>query len=171
MINPVNPVPQVIVTILTTPVNNVLVAMAIAEVLREKIDAIKVGLLTETTYTDQYTGERITDPKNDWCMGDAESASYLALLEAATRAAGYDTELGSFPAPAPATAFKCPALVAESEQVDAENMLIEDAEEFFPGVTNNALLGCFKDGRTGLETRREYIDTLIGLVVNHPAKA
>ena len=61
----------------------------------------------------------------------------------------------------------CPALVAEYLQLQAEWALIETAEQFFPEVTNNKLL-CGTASKGGSETRREYIDLLIGLVVNAP---
>lgn len=53
----------------------------------------------------------------------------------------------------------CPALCAESLLVDAENNLIDAAQEF-TGIELRHLWKC--------EHRAKYLDMLTGLVVNHP---
>jgi hypothetical protein len=150
------PNPATVVKALTEAVNLLLVTMAHAECLRERVDAIDRAVLAEHTYTNEYEGNRITEPKESWQMGDDDAALYHPRRDAAIRAAGFDPPEGY-----------CPALMAESAQTEAENALVKASEPFF-GVTNDQLLSHFANGKTGLDHRREFIDLLIGLVVNFP---
>lgn len=131
-------------------VDLLLVAMAFAQLEREKIDKIQRRLLA----TGAYGGDG--DPKKVWTLPDEATDRFYADCHKEYLAAGYKVEPGY-----------CPALIAEHKQVEAEWALIKAAEEFFEGVTNNQLL-CGTKTMNGLETRQKYIDLLIGLVVNHP---
>jgi len=143
---------------LTPHVNLALVARAQAELLRDEVDAIKAELLAANEYFDEYTGERITEPKDDWTMGDEAHPAYLALLDARVRAAGHNPPEGF-----------CPALMAESTLRDAEHALIEAARVYpeFAHMTTSRLL-CGTKGKPGLELHREYLDLLHKMVINHP---
>lgn len=90
-------------------------------------------------------------------MDDHSAATYHGRLNAIHLANGFAKAAEGF----------CPALVAEHTQREAEWALIAAAEEFMPGVTNDRLL-CGTKTEGGLETRRKYLDLMIGLVVNSP---
>lgn len=127
-------------------VDLLLVCMTLAQVEREKCDKIQRRLLG----SGRYGGDG--NPKTTYLLPDEASNRYHADLDAAYREAGYaDLKPGY-----------CPALIAEHDQTKAEWALIEASAEFMTGVTNNGLL-CL-----GLEKRQQYLDLLIGLVVNHP---
>jgi len=149
------PTPAAVIAALGTLVSTMLVARAVAEVLREEVDGYKQAILDAGDYRDQYTDERITEPSDDWTMSDEESSSYLALLDATVRAAGHNPPEGF-----------CPALMAESALRDAQAAMIKAAEPFF-GVTAGQLL-CGTKTERGLETHAKYLDLLTGLVVNAP---
>ena len=132
-------------------VDTLLLATAIAQVERERCDAIQRRLLG----TGSYGGDG--EPRYTYTLPDEAQVRYHADLDAAYREAGYkDLKPGH-----------CPALIAEHTQREGEWALIAAAEQFFPGVTNDKLL-CGTADKGGLETRREYIDLLIKLVVNAP---
>lgn len=142
-------------------VNAVLLAKAYAETKREQVEAVKREELAKVAYMvapehlDGDAPERITEPKNDWLMTPADFADYLAHLDKVER------ERGIKPDDMPAE--HCPALVAESLLVDAENLLIDIAwSHVSPDGTMN--------GRTMLylEKRERFIDLICGLVVNRP---
>lgn len=126
----------------------VLANRAVAEVMRERIDAIERQLLTEyELYTDpemnpDNPNTRITEPNDTWLAGMAAIPAYCAARTAAITAAGYDT-----------TGDTCPALVAEHKVTLSEHALIERVATI-PGmeaITVNALL-C-----EGIDTYREFI--------------
>ena len=149
---------------LVANVNAYLLARTVAEVEREKCDKIQRALLADREYfiAERWNRlkapERVTEPKDAYLMGDADAAEYYAALNAAYVAAGYVLEEPG----------NCPALMAEHLQTQAEWALIEAAQEWFPDVDNNRLL-CGTGGKgNGLETRQEYIDLLVKLVVNFP---
>ena len=148
--------PATVVPALTPFVNKALVAQAVAEVLREEIDGYAQTLLDANEYTNEHTGERITDAKDDWTMTNEAFVGYHALLDAKIRGAGHN----------PPPEF-CPALMAESAQRDAESELIKAAEPFFK-VTQSQLL-CGTGKGDGLETHKKFLDLLKGLVVSYNA--
>ena len=149
------PNPATVAKALTPAVNTVLLATVYAATLREEVDGYKATLLAEGNYTDQLTDEPVTVPKYDWTMKDDQFPAYLALLEAKVKEAGYEVPTD-----------QCPALIAESLQMQAEHALIEASEPFF-GVTNNQLLSGTKT-EDGLTTQRKFLDLCIGLCVNYP---
>lgn len=142
-------------------VNTLLLAMTLAKIERERVDKIQRKVLEEGIYTGRERPDmkqfRVTDPKRSYLMDDHSLKLYFARLNAIHLAEGF----------AKAAEGHCPALTAETLQTEAEWALMEAAEEFFPQVTNNRLL-CGVKGKDGLTLRREYLDLLIGLVVNAP---
>lgn len=139
-------------------VNTLLLANVLAQAEREKINAIQTQVLSEGQYTGrrlQRGGEpgasfRVTTAEDAWHMTEHDAEAYYARLDAIYAGMGYD-----LPGPG-----YCPALIAEDLQTQAEWALIAAAGEHFPECTNDRLL-CL-----GSEKRREYLDLLIGLVVN-----
>ena len=145
-------------------VQTVLLAQAMAQVERERIDALYNGILEQTRYYIRKRDaiceqERLTDHSKAWLLSDFDSKHFYGQCEFAIRKAGYTFEQ--------VPEGYCPALMAESLQRDAEHALILAAEEFFPGVTIDKLL-CGTADMGGLETLRKFLDLLIGLVVNRP---
>lgn len=141
-------------------VNTLLMATAVAQLERKRVDAIQRGVLSEQNYYGRDHEEnqmRITDPKITYLLDDHSASAYFAKLNAIHLAEGFEE----------ATEGKCPALCAEHLKTQAEWALILAAEPFFPGVTNDKLL-CGTTDLGGLETRQKYINLLIGLVVNRP---
>jgi hypothetical protein len=145
-------------------VDTLLLATALAQLERERVDKIQRRVLAEEVYLMDERhwkrgreDQRITDPGKSWLMCDVDSAQYHAELNAIHLANGFEDAAQGF----------CPALVAEHDQVKAEWALIEAALKWFPQCDNGTLL-CGTNTEGGLETRRKYLDLLIGLVVNHP---
>lgn len=145
---------------LLEPVNTLLMTMALAELEREKCNAIQAKVLSEGRYVGRYPNGKefiVTEPKRAFMMSTHDHGQWWARVDAEYRRAGMTIEEYG----------QCPALVAEHLQVQAEWIVIKEAEEFFPGVTNDKLL-CGDGKKAGLELRREYLDLLIKLVVNAP---
>lgn len=150
-------------------VNAYLMARAHAELQREKVDSIARELLTTAEYyTDpkfitraRKKSERITEPKNAWLLEDSEHTDYLLDLKHALKKAGYKIE--DIPGE-PAHSYKCPALVAEDIQRDAERLIIKTAAEML-GETEDFhhKLLC-----NGLDKYYQFIDLVVKLVVNLP---
>lgn len=148
----------------------VLMARAIAEVERERMDKLDRELLaeipchvsqkiidlhdkhgdTEAVAKWEACGRRITNLKDAFLMDDDDAKVYYAERQRRINAMGYQLPDGH-----------CPALVAENTQRDAEHCLVECAQEVF-GVTFDQLLS------SGLDTLHKYIDLLVKLVVNLP---
>lgn len=145
--------PETVARALTPAVNLVLLAMARAELLREQVDGLARKVLAAGNYTSEYTGRRITNPRDAWTMSARLRPAYHALIDTELRAAGFNVPDGY-----------CPALMAEVDQRNAEHALIEASRPFF-GVTTDNLLRC----RHGLERRRQFLDLLIGVCVNAPS--
>lgn len=152
---------------LTHGVNVVLLAMTHAQLERERVDVIERNVLSEQIYHGHHrtrndqgrTGSnqfRVIEPRDSWLMDDQSAGAYHARLDGIHVAAGFEKAKDGY----------CPALRAESLETEAENALIAEAEQFFPGVTNNGLI-CDPRGK-GMERRKKYLDLIIGLVVNAP---
>ena len=104
----------------------------------------------------------ITEPKHAFLMDEVDAADYHAECQARIQKLYSPKSLA-------AMGWKpgyCPALIAEHLQVQTEWLLIEAGGRMMgvdkPEEMNNSLL-CL-----GLEKRREFIDLLVGLVVNLP---
>jgi hypothetical protein len=144
-------------------VDNLILATALAEARRQQVDPIRREVLANYDYRCNHKlgqklndhGERITDPDDLYLCEDDCSPYYQELHE---RYVAMGFELPEV--------RHCPALMAEHVQRLAEWALIEAAEQFFP-VTNDQLL-CGTKTKGGPETRREYLDLLVKLVVNAP---
>jgi hypothetical protein len=137
-----------------------LVARAVSEVERKRVDDIQRRVLAEQNYygRDRHGVQfRVLDSRKSYLMDDESSSRYFERLNAIHLANGFADAVKGF----------CPALVAEHDTVKAEWALIAAAESFFPGVTNDKLLCGTKD-MGGLETRQKYIDLLVGMVVSSP---
>ncbi len=130
-------------------VDTYLLCRVYAETVAEEFDGIHRRILGNM-------GHAHTDPKHTYRMTEPELQRYYAACDQAAKDAGYIIPKGH-----------CPALIADHERTKAEWALIEAAEEFMPGVTNNKLL-CGTGKADGLETRQKYIELLVGLVVTRP---
>ena len=134
----------------------VLVAKAEAEVLREKVDAIKAEILAVGEYMSEplegrgksIPARRITKPKEDWLIEDW--APYNALVDARVRA--------EVPGAADLEEGYCPALVAESKLRDAEQRLLEATAPLL-NITASQI-------NRSLDTRAKWLDTWLGACVN-----
>lgn len=143
-------------------VNAVLMARAYAETMREKIDKIQRAILEECPLktarkwldNKMTVPEYITDPKLTYLGEDSHCEDYFAECNKRERAAGLK------PNDMPDT--HCPALVADDIQRNAEYLLLECAGEMLE-VPDFAELA-----NRRLETRKQAIDLLCGLVVNMP---
>lgn len=135
---------------LTSNVNALLLARAYAELERERVDEIQRRVLDQMGY-EKY------ELRHTFQLPDTVAKEYYERLNAIHLADGFELAAKGY----------CPALCAESLQREAEWALIDAAREFFPEVTNNGLLCGTKD-KGGLELRQEYLDLLVGLVVNQP---
>lgn len=150
---------------LTPRVNDLLVAMVFAKAERKRVDPIMRKVLAEGNYTGRkplrdgtYGPDfRVLDLDDTMFLIRGDSEAYHGRLNSIHLANGF----------ADAAKGYCPALVAERNVTKAEWALIDAALEFFPSADNDSLLLGTKE-KGGLETRREYLDSLIGLVVNSP---
>jgi hypothetical protein len=139
----------------------VLLNMANAKMEREKIDTMHREILDEGNYLVRPEfaerrakgPERITDPKLAYLMSDEQAAVYNAYIQRSLERMGYNLPDGY-----------CPALIAESEQTQAEHLLIE-LSAHIAGVTVHQLFCSAK----GMENYRKYVDLLLKLVTNHPS--
>lgn len=152
------PTPKAIVAALKPFVVNLIMLKAVAQVERERVDAIEREELRSQNYYGRHRDGRqfrVTEPKQSYLMDTDSSERYFDKLKAIHLANGFKA----------AAEGNCPALTAEHEQVKAEWALIEAAQQFFPDVTNNKLLCGTKD-MDGLTARQKYLDLLCGLVVS-----
>ena len=156
---------------LKSAVDAYLMARALAECEREKVDAIQRRILETANYYTSATcrapGEHprpVKDPKESWLMDESEFHDYLSDLRMELQKAGYQIEQQG----EHFWSYFCPALSAESIQRDAENLVIEACARMIgdktPETMNNRLL-CHAPG---LETRKKFLDLAVGLVVNFP---
>lgn len=132
----------------------VIEAQAMAEVLREKVNAIKQEVLNADEYVkpEGYgeDAERITDPKYDWLMSDEAFARYNAIVDARCRA--------EIPGAADLDEGFCPALVAENNLVKAEHALIKATAPLFDVTPEQINLD--------MKVRAEWIKTSLGLIIH-----
>lgn len=154
-------------------VQNALVARAVAQDKRTRVDALGREILTERVFTStlctsadtdpeqaarcaSQPPERITDPKALFgCQDEALCAWYYAEANRRARAAGLK--------PADLPDNHCPALVAEELQWQAEEAVIALAAPVF-GLTSDQV-------RLTLNTRDRFLELVIRLLVNHPTTA
>lgn len=146
-------------------VQNYLVTRTLAQAKRAEVDVIERQLLTEHVLmatlchhpedaSRGYAPYRITDPKKTYlCEDRAACKEYHDACNRRERAAGIK--------PADMPDEYCPALVAESLQTQAENVLIQHAGRAA------GLEACMLHG----DKRDQYLDLVCRLVVNHPDTA
>lgn len=149
--------PKEVAQALSEPVAALLVAKAVAEVERERVDKIQRRVLATGEFHGQNSRRngsgkrfRVTEPKDAYLMDEADAQRYFGILNAIHVAEGFEK----------ANEGWCPALTAEDGQLKAEWALIEAARKFFPDATNHALLAS-----GGCEMRKKYLDLIIGLVL------
>lgn len=90
---------------------------------REKVDAYKLAAFAAWDFFDEDTGERISDPSDLYLTDDsdeteAKCAAWYAHCDTLHAANGFEAQPG-----------RCPALVAMSKLIDAENALLAHAGE------------------------------------------
>ena len=147
---------------LKSAVDAYLMARALAETERAKVDAIQRRILETADY---WTGPKmrtpgeqprpVKDPKDTWLMAESEFHDYLSDVRMELEKAGYEIQQQG----EHFWSYFCPALSAESLQRDAENLVIEATAR---------MIGHAKPHAPGLETRQKFIDLAVGLVVNFP---
>jgi len=131
-------------------VNTYLLAKTYTETIRPQIEGIKRAQLLSKEYYDELTGERITDIKDDYQMGEKSFAEYAACCHAAYEVAGYHEPPDH-----------CPLLVAEDLERQACRCMIETCEPILQGMTYQRLILHY--GAIGKVT-----DLLVRMLVNHP---
>ena len=156
---------------LKSAVDAYLIARALAECERAKVDEIERRILATANYYSapsmRAPGEPprpIKDPKESWLLEESEFHDYLLDVRAALEKAGYEIEQQG----PNRYSYSCPACSAEYLQLQAEWMVIEAGARMFgdkePKTMNNRLLCDAK----GLERRKKFLDLVVGLVVNFP---
>ncbi len=140
-----------------------LAARAVAEVLRKEINGYKAQVLAEEVWMTESLGEddpsvQITEPTYDWLMSTADFERYHPRVVALERAAGHD--------PALLDADKCPALVAESAQCEAEWAVVDGCGALL--VSMGHAHGAALQGRPGMKTedRQKVIDLACRMVLS-----
>lgn len=103
--------------------------------LRAIVDGFKTKLLKSAIFLDQYSGERILDPKYDWLMEESVFLTYWKAVEDELNVKGLREGLES---------GQCPALIAENEVIKVNREIIEwtaktigEGKEFIDGVYSN----------------------------------
>lgn len=135
-------------------VNAYLLQRALAETMREKVDAVYREILTEIPVYAEDRGDRVyTYQLLYLCSDDALCEKIYA--EGNKRLRALKLKPDDMPD------GYCPALVAEDKQVKIETALIDAAGAKF-GIDSDKLL-C-----AGLKTRQEFIDLVVKLVVSLP---
>ena len=123
----------------------VCMAQAFAECERERVDAYIRPVFDRYTFIDEQ-GKRITKPR-DLFMSADDATEFYAACDVAHRENGFTGESGY-----------CPALIAESMLIDAQNALIKSGA---------ALLGI--DGDIYGEHRKKMLDLLLGACLTKAA--
>lgn len=147
-------------------VDAVLMTMAHAQLMREKVDAIQREILAECPLTPGELATKmeetapITNPKDVYLCDDAaQLEDYYAECDKRTRAAGLK--------PVDMATEYCPALVAESAQREAEHLMLDCFAELIEfdggGELFRHRLLC-----RGLDEFKRAKDLCIKIVVNMP---
>lgn len=123
----------------------VALATAYAQTERARVDAYEAPIFARYGFTDADDGTPITDPRRLYLSGDdAACAAFYAECLVAHKAHGWtgDPE-------------HCPALVADSDRIKVENLLLESLGEF---------MGSGKEhGFWTLELRKKALDLALGV--------
>jgi hypothetical protein len=122
--------------------------MAFAQVERERVNAYILPIFQRYGFRDDE-GKPITNPERLYtCTDEERVAAYYEECDRAHREHGFTGPKGH-----------CPALTAEDALVKAENALIRAA---------SALTG-IEVGEVYLESRRKYLDILLGACIKKAA--
>lgn len=103
--------------------------------LRIIVDTFKTELLAREIFLNRYDGQRILEPKSDWCMGETAFRRYWKIVEDEMTSRGLREGL---------EAGHCPALVAENEVTQINRQVIDwtakvigEGKEFIDGIYSN----------------------------------
>lgn len=154
-------------------VNAYMMARAFAEVQRAAVDKIERRLLAESEYfadkdTPRADGQRITEPKQSYLMHDDDFKKYASAVRRELEREGYKIKQGNNrdgSLSEDSWNYRCPALVAESLQRQAERVLVEAAASvlnFGEEFTFDKLV-C-----AGMDKLRAFIDLTCRFVVGLP---
>lgn len=136
-------------------VEALLAARVFATMERERVDAYTRPIFDRYAFyndlTDRSDGSRITDPDKLYMSDDDElAAAYYAECDVAHRAHGWTGERGT-----------CPALVADTLVIKAENLLID--------------AGAPLVGEAGpiynLDLRKRFLDLMISVALSVPGRS
>ena len=123
----------------------VCLAQAFAECERKRVDAYIKPVF------DSFKFDGIESPRDLYlCEDDAKCAEYYAACDVAHRANGFKGEAGY-----------CPALIAESLYIDAQNAMLKIGCEF---------LGVNIESLWKMENRRQMLDLLLGACLKKDEK-
>lgn len=145
-------------------VSSWLMQKALAEILREQVNAVYLEVMREIPIFSDYKtsarrmgdGSRIFDPNHMYLSTDEESCQKIYdRVEILTR------ERGIKP-PEMKDGF-CPALVAESDLTKIEHLIISETGDPF-GITIDKLFA----SADGIERYHKFLDLIIGAIVNQP---
>jgi len=125
------------------------VAKAMTSTIRPIIEGYQRKILYILQPIDQHDGKIITEPKNSYAMSDEDFALYTRDCKEEQQKAGLKTD----------NPERCPLLVAEYNQMNAEHLILERAE-YITHVTRDQLL-CH---HPGVETMHKMTELIIGLV-------
>lgn len=136
----------------------VLKATAFAQLERERVDAYVRPIFLRYEFRHEGTGEILTDPDRIYLAGDspeveARCKEYFAECDRAHREHGFDGPDGH-----------CPALVAESLQRDAEQLLLDAMAQMSSDATGTPVDGI--DFCRSLELRAKALDWALTVTVN-----
>jgi len=140
-----------------------LVKRVFAEVTTEAVEKIQSANLARNPLPGGKCHPKpITDPDKSYCCEDEKALlAYYRENDRLEREAGLKPDTMKLD--------YCPALVARTEQTEAEWRLVDEMARILesgykPGKFNNLLM-CEPNGK-GLERRQEFIDCVVGLVLS-----
>lgn len=146
---------------LTPLVIKTLQAQAVAEVLREKVDAIKLEVLRENIFLDVLSrsgkGERILEVNKDYHMSEESFAIYLEEVRKKEDEQGLRNGL---------EIEKCPALVAENI---VRILKREIVEKFASLVGDESFVDNLYTSRNFLQNYNNFFELIFKLVLNQPS--
>lgn len=137
---------------MTPLVNAYLLALAVAQVERKRMDRLDTELLGEFKLHNQYTGQLITKPNEAWMVDMKEAEPYHAERNRSIRAMGYRSVPDGY----------CPALVAENRVIKCETAMLQEI-----GRVAQSLVA-FAGGHVYGALRKNAIDLIVKLVVYAP---
>ncbi len=161
---------------LKSSVNAYLLTRCHAEIMRKEVDKIAEKILASMKfYGNKYSKRGLAAPdvrfrilkhKDSWLMNDEDSHDYLTFLRDDILKAGFDAPLSEYEPgePTPEWSYKCPALVAESQLVDTEHLIVRCMAEILGTTFNDLWMGLM----CAYHKYKDFLDLCIKLVVNQP---